>query len=253
MTQQKKHIFALLYIFLLIAFTGCTAKINIRANSDKSANLDFSMDLGTKLSETIRAVGSSLMQMNGETINTDTNVPIFSAQLIESAFNNTDFENVTITTPTESSLNMSGRIPAPENQQATLKASDAKVANFVTCTQSSLTIILAPETVQAVISSMPENLIAYTDLLMAPVFTGEPMSIPDYRDLIATIYGDEIASEMDKATVQIALLPPEGKNIKKSSLSDTERARTSSSKAVFTIPLIEFFTLSSPKTFSITF
>ena len=156
-------------------------------------------------------------------------------------------------TPTVSSLDIKGRVAAPENQQTTLKASDAKVANFVTCTQSSLTVILAPETIQAIISSLPENLIAYTDLLMAPVFTGEPMSIPDYRDLIATVYGEEIASVMDKATVQITLEPPEGRSIKKASLSDTERSRTSQTKAVFSIPLIEFFTLSSPKTFSITY
>ena len=249
MKQRSKYFFVTAYLLALLALTGCSSSISIKANADKSASMHFFMDLGNTLSETIRMVSQSLGQ--GEGITEDT--PIFSSALIQEAFSNSDFTDVEIKTPATSSLDIKGKVPAPEKQQSTLMTSTAKAANFVTCTATSLTVILAPETIQEVITSMPGNLSAYADLLMAPVFTGELMSTTEYRELIATVYGEEIASVMDKAEVKITLEPPEGKNIKRASLSTTERSRTSATKAVFTIPMIEFFTLSSPKTFSITF
>ena len=64
-------------------------------------------------------------------------------------------------------------------------------------------------------------------------------------------FADLESSVLEKASIKVTLLPPEGKSIKKASLSDTEQSKTSLKKAVFSVPLFDFLTLQNTKTFSI--
>ena len=55
---------------------------------------------------------------------------------------------------------------------------------------------LDPQSLAAAI--LQENTTAKTlaDILMAPIISGEPMSLAEYKDLLAEIYGAPLASEL---------------------------------------------------------
>ena len=230
---------------IFFSLTGCSAAIGFKACPDRSTSIDFSMGMGDALSDTL----ASLLSMNGDGFDDG----VFSSESlkkIQKAFEGGDFGNVAVSSRPNAALLLSGKIKPPEEQRV-FAGSDIKVANLVACTASSLTIILSPATLSQLAAALPEESASYLGLFMAPVFTGEQMSADEYRELVAAVYGDELAAELDKASLRITLEPPEGKKIQQASLSGTERARTSAANATFSIPLIEFFTLSSPRTFSI--
>jgi len=72
-------------------------------------------------------------------------------------------------------------------------------------------------------------------LFMAPVFTGEPMSEKDYTELVASLYGQDLADELASAHLNIALYAPE--NAKK--------------EKPFSISLVTLLTLTEPVSYSL--
>ena len=67
------------------------------------------------------------------------------------------------------------------------------------------------------------------DLFMAPVVTGEEMPASEYKDLVALVYGDKLADDLEASKVEITIASPAG------------RSKT------YTIPLVELLTLSEEK------
>ena len=57
---------------------------------------------------------------------------------------------------------------------------------------------------------LPEELQAYLDMFMSPVFTGEEMTDAEYMELISEVYGQELADEFSDATIKIAVESPAG-------------------------------------------
>lgn len=222
--------------------TGCATTITIRANADKSAGIEFGMgSFGDAISNVFQNAGGLGMMADG-----------FSDSQIKDALSQGDFSDVSVTSNSDG-LNITGLIPAPERQSAVSKDGSLKISNFVMCTEHSLAVVLSPETIGRVMDSLPEDVRTVTDLFMAPVFTGDVMSGAEYRNLIASVYGDDIARELDSSVLRITLEAPKGMTIKETSLSGTTRSVPVEKKAVLSIPLVEFLTLSSPRTFSITY
>jgi len=179
-------------------------------------------------------------------------IPVFSTKDTEQALSAGGITNVSVTTPSATSLSAKGTLPAPADQKTVLDGKGIKLANFVTCTKNSLTVILSPETIQQTTAALTEESRSYLDLLMAPVFTGEEMSASEYEDLIAAVYGTEMEKELASSLVKITLVTPAGCTLKKSAIADGKNVKTSGDRAVFTIPLTEFLTLQTSQTFSIT-
>lgn len=243
-----------------VLFTSCESSISIKANKDSSTQIQVNADVGPIVYNTIKAVtaGMSEMAASGNqasgTAKNDAgkDVPIFSAAEIKSGLSTGDMTDVSVSTPTVSSLSINGKLSAPADQVSTLNDTNSvKVANFVTCTKNSLTLILAPAMIKQIGESLPQSTKSYLDLLMAPVFTGEQMSASEYIDVVAAVYGDELSKELASSAVKITLAVPDGTTIKKTSLSDAQNVKTSAGQVTFSIPLAEFLTLSATKTFSI--
>ncbi len=248
--MKNSKILIFLSSAVLLLLVSCSSNIEIRANLDKSSDVKFSMNLGNEFYGIIQNLTSGMAELN-ESTGLDSENIIFSESEIKSNFEGSDFKNLSVEVPNEKELLISGKIPSPENQIAVNDGSNIKIANFLTCTDSSLTIILSPQNVREVVKNLPSETQSYLDLFMAPVFGSEMMSVQDYKNLISLVYGNEISSVLEKASVKVSLLPPEGKSIKKASLSDTEQSKTSLKKAVFSVPLLDFLTLQNAKTFSI--
>src|SRR5574344_2280659 len=246
-----------------LTLTSCESSIAIKANKDASTEIQVQADVGTIVYNTIKAVSSGMGEISSSATGQASDgeaaaaapakeEPVFSAKEIGDSLAAGDMTNVSVSTPTISSISVYGKLPAPANQTVTLKNNNAKVANFVACTKNSLTLILSPSTMYGIAASLPEDAKSYLDLLMAPVFSGETMSPSDYIDLVATVYGQELSDELQSSAVKITLSSPEGTSIKKTALSDATNVKTAADQVTFLIPLAEFLTLSDTKTFSIT-
>ena len=122
---------------------------------------------------------------------------------------------------------------------------------FISSTANSLTIKISPailqDTYQTSLTDEEKN---YVDLLMAPSVTGEKMAPEEYRDLVASVYGEELADEMWNAKSTLNLGCPSGKKIKKA-LSSKHEISHSEKRASFEIPLVYLLSMQSSAEYSI--
>ena len=90
----------------------------------------------------------------------------------------------------------------------------------------------------------------YLDLFMAPIFTGEKMTQAEYKELVASVYGQELADDMQKGKIVITLTVPDGKSIKNSGakIGRSSKASKNPKRISFSIPMLEFLTLQTEKT-----
>ena len=248
--NRKKYFYLFFYLLFLFALTGCGAKLTVSAKADQSADIDFSMDFGQKIMDTMEQVTQSIAAMDESYASMPSASQFFSADSVRESLKNSDLRNLKVSNKGKTDMALSGNLSSPKDQHYT--AGKVKAANFLTCTSSSLTIILSPETVQALFDQLPEYERSCLDLLMAPVLTGEEMDKTDYLATIALVYGQDIADEMGKASVAVSLESPVGTKIKKTSLAKVAKSETSGRKVSFSIPFVDLLILMDAQTFSIT-
>jgi hypothetical protein len=239
MKHTGKYIYALVYLLVLLGLASCSSKVSIPAKTDGGADVEFSTSFGKVLSDTIKSVSSSM----GKSKSTN----FFSADVMRESMKDSDFSNVKVSTPNENSLDMSGTLPAANKQ--THATGTLRAADFVSCGSNVLALKISPKNLKTFAGGLPQSTKNYLDLFMAPVFTGETMSKDDYKMLIASIYGENIAKELDQSAINVTLAPPKGKSIKNAAVPKNGSA--DSNKATFSIPLLEFLTLTTEKTYSI--
>lgn len=229
---------------LICVVSGCKASIKVEALSDSSTAVEFSTQLGEVLGKTI----ASLSAAAGNEVN---DIQIFSEKEITEAFKNSDLTECKVNVSTKDSVSIKGKILPPAKQKMVSDTGGLKIANFVNCGSKNLTLIISPSLVQTVVNTLPEDEKAMTDILMAPVLTGDEMSAEDYIDLIAIIFGDETAHELSSASLTVTMIAPDKKAVTKTALSDAKNVKTNGNKVTFTIPVVDLLTLSEAKTFSI--
>ena len=210
MKNKRSTLFILV---LMLALTGCSSSLTLKAQKDKSCDIDFSLSLGESLMTLVRSL---TMTMGG-----DETSPLFSADQIRETLTQSGITPKNITSPKDGELFAEGNVPEEK-----LKATE----NFFFCTENSLGIRLNPENLQNFAQTLPAESANFLELLMAPVFTGEEMDKEEYREILASIYGEEIVSELDSSFLKIKLLPPPGKKIK-------------AGKGEYSLPLADFLTL----------
>ena len=243
MRNKGKYLYSVFYLVVLFAVSGCSGKLSVQAKSDMGADIQFSASVGQVISSTLSSLSSSIAggKYSGGSQN------LFSATEIKKAFNGSDFTDVTVTTPSSDSLNMSASIPSASKQ--THATGGIRASDIVNCTSNKMVLQFSPTSLQKLSADLPKDTKTYLDLFMAPVFTGEKMDKNEYKMLIASIYGDQIASELDKAQITVSLSCPKGKKISSTSLPSG--AKVTSSTATFDLPLMDLLTLSGSRSYSI--
>lgn len=109
--------------------------------------------------------------------------------------------------------------------------------NFVYRSENSLSVKVSPEILQQTYLLLSDEEKSYMDLLMAPSITGEKMSLEEYSDLVASVYGQELADELYEGRLYLNLGCPSGKKIKKA-LASGQELSWHGARALFEIPLI---------------
>ena len=243
MRNKGKYLYSVFYLVVLIAVTGCSGKLSVQAKSDQGADIQFSATVGQVISSTLSSFSSSIA--GGKYSGGGQN--LFSAPSIKNAFNGSDFTNVSVSTPSSDSLDIAASIPPASKQ--THATGGIRASDIVSCTSNKMTLQFSPASLQKLSADLPKDTKAYLDLFMAPAFTGEKMDRSEYKMLIASIYGEKIASELEKAQITVSLSCPKGKKISASSLP--MGAKVTSSTATFDLPLMDLLTLSSARSYSI--
>ena len=143
---------------------------------------------------------------------------------------------------TENRATLSKTNNAEETLNINFKSSDNKF-DFIKIIRNNeglatqMKITLSPEILQNLITNQNNVIQKYADLLMAPCFTGELMSKEEYIELVASLYGNEIAEEITSGSIKIFLKNSRAKKIPEA----------------FSIPLIDILTLTEEKTFTVNY
>lgn len=184
--MKIKRVYALCYLVFLLAFTSCECAVEIRAREDGEQEFALQLELGKLVLE----AANSIAQFS------PSDGALFDTEAIKAQLERSRFKDVAVSSASPSQL--------------TLMATGSLSA-LVSQTGTSLRVTLSPRSLAQAASLFPEEERAVFDLLMAPVFTGEPMTSEEYRELLALVYGNEFADEAARAAISFRLLSPKGK------------------------------------------
>jgi hypothetical protein len=102
-----------------------------------------------------------------------------------------------------------------------------------------LGIRLSRETGPGILSLVSPEITDYLSVLMAPIATGETVSASEYLDLVASVYGKDIAAEIGRGRIKASIdFPGPIRSVKGGSFSGN--------RASFDIPLLDLLVLESP-------
>ena len=215
---------AFLGMFLMVFATGCSSKVTIQANPNKSQNVEIKIDLGKHLLKTINDLTQGLGQfMDGEEIPEITAANLVTKRDIENTIGTQGAKNISVANPSKEMLDVKFSLDK-----------NSKLKNFIEQTENSLSLNLSGSSLQKIYFSFDEDDTMILDLLMAPCFTGEEISAEDYADVIETLYGRELANDLRTAKIDWILVAPKG-----------VKSRT------FQTTVLDFLTLTGEKKFDI--
>ncbi|MDR2900965.1 MAG: hypothetical protein LBV20_05555 [Treponema sp.] len=95
-----------------------------------------------------------------------------------------------------------------------------------------------------IISLFSPDVADYLSAIMAPLATGEVLSVAEYLDLVSTIYGSTVSNEIKNAIVNIDLVVP-------GTIQSVKGGTFVNNRAHFSVPLTELLVLETPVSYEI--
>jgi hypothetical protein len=189
-------------------FCGCPLKVTINLDKNDNKSIYFSSSLGTAFVENL----NKLQQVPGQEGGPSDNLERISSK-IQSELNQSYFKNASVRFD-KNTLTASAQV----NSQKALPTEFLGINK--TSSGDEFYVALDPQSLAAAI--LQENTTAKTlaDILMAPIISGEPMSLAEYKDLLAEIYGAPLASELLSGDLTIEYIRNGKKQIQRVPVSD---------------------------------
>lgn len=185
-----KKIFCITALFCAVFLFGCTEKVSVSHTRDDSILLNVQSSPGKSLDAMI----SSLMKGVNHSIDKD------EAEVAVVAHGG---NNVSVQTEGKAGFSLDATFSA--------KKKNALSPLFeISADGKTFSLTLSKETITQFLSLLPEDAIEYTELLIAPVFTGEKMSVSEYLDTLSAVYGEESAKEMKEAKIEFSITSKSG-------------------------------------------
>lgn len=208
---MKKNRFAkflfLIFSFLICCcFSSCKVFLSLTQNQNGNVNVEFS---GIPEEAFINTIKSFLANDSEST--TNKNLIIDTAQ-IKSFLINSGFTNVEVSNQIGANADIKMTIP----KDKTFIFDSKLVFSNNSESNSSFGIELSPATLQTFYANADEQIISILDILISPAFYGEEISEEEYIETIASLYGNDVAAEMNKSEIYITLKNKSGKTLKKS-------------------------------------
>lgn len=205
--KTKNVILVSIFSFLLFLLCSCKTELKISVLPSGKIAVEYCAVPGKAFSETILAI-------SGEEIYSDEPI-VFNANQIKTSVDQTGLEEVDVSGVKNSTLDIKGIIPSDKTDIF----SKSGIIKYGT-TAKDVEIVIAVETLQKFYELCPEQFQNYIDLFMSPSFTGEEMTTEEYVDLVASVYGQELADEVLTSKLKITLQNNDKKVIKEISLLD---------------------------------
>lgn len=180
---MKAHcIFVPALFSALLFLTGCSPAMSVRLSPDYKIDMHFESGTGAELSKTFTAMTGQQMG----SIQTASAVKSLKAAGLTASGIAQNGSQFTLETGPDKAA---GILPGcPGTISVTGSGSNDRTG--------SISFTLSPETAQYIVSLLPEETASYTELFMAPLFTGEIMSPTEYEDLVAAVYGNQLSDEL---------------------------------------------------------
>ena len=187
-------------------FSSCKVFLSLTQNQNGDVNVEFS---GIPEEAFINTIKSFLATDSEST--TNKNLIIDTAQ-IKSFLINSGFTNVEVSNQIGANVDIKMTIP----KDKTFIFDSKLVFSNNSESNSSFGIELSPATLQTFYANADEQIISILDILISPAFYGEEISEEEYIETIASLYGNDVAAEMNKSEIHITLKNKSGKTLKKS-------------------------------------
>ena len=179
-------------------FTSCLPQISIKVGQNDEATILFSTGFSQATAKTLQAATGG-----------DENTPLFNKNDILLVLDSAGAINTDATLPSPTEISTKGTLPQLSNHPLA-------TTGLIKKTEKSLTLTLGPKQILAFYELLNDDAKSYLDLMMVPALIGETMSVSDYRDLLASMYGPSFADEIVNGKLTIALSSPDGrKTLKK--------------------------------------
>lgn len=237
---MKKYIF-LCYICALFAsiltLTSCSPGLRVTISESGDIFYNFEAAVSPVIEDTVRSFTG-----------VDKGVKLFNSTEIEKSLKNAGLAEISVKTPTISSLSVSAAVDfdqaVPLNNPKELDLLP-QVSGALTLEESvgvkELKLTLSPNIMQKILTLVPPETAEYAELLSAPVFTGEQLSASEYVDLIGAVYGNTAAKQLQEAKISVWVTAPS--EIKSASISNAAGSVQYRGKtAEFGLPLRELLT-----------
>lgn len=227
----RMAIFALLSISTLLLCAACSPALSVTIKSDASGSATFAAALSPTADSLVRRFSKT---EKGE--KPAATAPLFDKNKIIVSLAQAGIKTDSVDFPSASSLNLGVSFPKLDGM--------LDKAIVLESGKRKLTITLSRESVMAALAAMPPETINYTDLFMAPVFTGEKMDRNEYESTIGAAYGKTLAGELKQSVFTLTVHCPEPVTAAK--INAPASAATTGSTAVFKVPLSALLVLEQP-------
>lgn len=182
---MKRIIFASAVFVLALFLCGCPLKVTVECDKGDNLSVNFSSELGQAFVESL----AQIQQISSENGENSPNLDEISKK-IQSELNAKFFKNAVVNFG-KNSLNAAAQVSDvkkfPKEFIEIKKAAGGK---------KTFALKLNPQSLAASILQEDSAAKTLADILMAPLISGEEMSLQDYKDLLTEIYGDRLAQEI---------------------------------------------------------
>jgi len=217
--------------FFALAASGCSPSVVLTVNPDSSGRASFAC-------EPSAAADSVIRRFTGTDSPDAKDTPLFDKKSVTVSLAHAGLKVESLETPTKSSLAMGVSFLKLEGVlgKAVLLDRDGH----------RLTVKLTREILNEALDLMPASTRDYTDILMAPVFTGESMTSAEYEDTIAAAFGKTLATDLKKSVFTLAIRCPG--TVIRTAASAPATAESTGTTATVKIPLSTLLSIDKPIT-----
>ena len=198
--------FLIFSVLFCLCFSSCKVFISLTQNQNGDVKVLFSGIPEEAFVNTIK----SFLEVESSSV--ESNNAIIDTKEIKNFLLSSEFFDVEVSNKIGAAVDIKMTIPKDKTFifDSKLVFSDNSGVN------SNFGIELSPATLQTFYANADEQIISILDILISPAFYGEEISEEEYIETIASLYGNDVADEMNKSEIYITLKNKSGKVVKKS-------------------------------------
>lgn len=187
----KKIVISFVVFFALLIVVSCDAETIVELKADGCVSISFNGATGAAFTKMISAAV-------GESENA-----VFDVREINYEMSKAGFSKVKVQSPKGTDINITMN---DEKQKTFLFTS-----GVLKTSGNQIELVLNKDSVLKFYKQADEQIVSILDLLLAPVFNDEVMTVQEYLETVGAFYGDAAAKELESSVLKVTLITPAGK------------------------------------------